>query len=57
MLLRGTVIVPTYRDRDSLAICLRALAVQDIDADAFEVIIANNNPEVAVPTSFSSRTT
>jgi GT2 family glycosyltransferase len=46
---KATVIVPTYRDWDNLVVCLRALAAQDIDSDVFEVIVANNNPEAAVP--------
>jgi hypothetical protein len=46
---KATVIVPTYRDWDNLAVCLRALAAQDIDPDTFEVIVANNNLEDAVP--------
>jgi GT2 family glycosyltransferase len=46
---KATVIVPTYRDWDNLAVSLRALAAQDIDPDTFEVIIANNNSEDAVP--------
>lgn len=51
MTVAASVIVPTYRDWDSLAGCLTALAKQDLNTDEFEIIVANNNPESAIPAS------
>lgn len=39
-----SVIIPTYRDWGRLAICLRALRLQTLSQDDFEVIIAINDP-------------
>jgi glycosyltransferase involved in cell wall biosynthesis len=44
-----SVIVPTYRDWDRLALLMASLARQDVPADAFEVIVVNNDPEAAPP--------
>jgi len=41
-----SIIVPTYKDWDRLALCLNALADQSYGRDNFEVIIVNNNPEL-----------
>lgn len=49
MSVKASVIVPTYRDWDALALCLGALSAQDLDPAAFEVIVADNNAQGAVP--------
>lgn len=46
---RVSVIVPTYRDWDRLALLMASLARQDVPEDAFEVIVVNNDPEAAPP--------
>lgn len=40
-----TVIVPTYRDWDRMALCLKALEQQRYPAHSMEIIIANNDPK------------
>lgn len=45
--LAASVIVPTYRDRESLAGCLACLARQDFPAERFEIVVADNDPEAA----------
>jgi len=49
----ASVIVPTYDDWDELQACVNCLARQDLPAAQFEVIIANNNAEEAVPPALS----
>ena len=44
-----SVIVPTYRDWTALQDCLDALAGQTVEADRFEILVANNNPAVDLP--------
>jgi GT2 family glycosyltransferase len=48
-----SVIIPTYRDWDRLALCLGALADQTYPADRFEIIVANNNPHDSMPEGYS----
>jgi len=48
---RASVIVPTYRDWEALAACLACLEAQTVPAQDIEILIANNNPEEAVPES------
>ena len=40
-----SVIIPVYRDWARLGSCLDALARQTLDADAFEIVLANNEPD------------
>lgn len=49
---RISVIIPTYRNWDSLAICLGALRLQTLSQDDFEVIIAINDPCSPAPSDF-----
>lgn len=44
-----TVLIPTYKDTDALMLCLTALSRQDYPAQAFEVIVINNNPDAQIP--------
>jgi glycosyltransferase involved in cell wall biosynthesis len=44
-----TIIIPTYRDWERLAKCIRALAHQSYDKNQFEVIIVNNDPKDTPP--------
>lgn len=39
---RVSVVVPTYRRPDLLARCLGALANQDLDAESYEIVVADN---------------
>lgn len=48
-----SVIVPTYRDWARLTKCLDALSVQTYPPHLFEVLVINNDPDDAVPPSFS----
>ena len=50
---RVSVIVPTYRDWDALAACLSCLRAQSLDPAAFEILVANNNPDAALPADFA----
>lgn len=45
----ASVIVPTYADWGALQHCLDCLAAQSVPADAFEIIVANNNASPGVP--------
>jgi GT2 family glycosyltransferase len=47
--LRVSVIVPTFRDWDGLARCLRALSSQTVPADTYEILIVNNDPDDPTP--------
>jgi len=47
-----SVIIPTYRDWDRLALCVEALSKQSYPAELFEVIIVNNDPEDLMPKDF-----
>ena len=42
MTLRVSVVVPTYRRPDMLGRCLAALAAQDMDPSAYEVVVADD---------------
>ena len=44
-----SVIIPVYRDWARLRSCLDALERQTIGPDAFEIILANNEPEAGYP--------
>lgn len=46
---RASVIVPTYRDWDALSACLDCLRAQTLAPEAFEILVANNNPVEAPP--------
>ena len=48
-----SVIIPTYRDWDSLQLCLDALVAQSLQIDDFEIIISNNEPSVVAPDGFT----
>lgn len=66
-----SVIVPAFRDWERLEQCLAALAAQSFPAEAFEIIVANNDPadpsrparlraqvrlvDVAAPGSYAAR--
>ncbi len=41
---RVSVVIPTYRRADLLARCLRAVLAQDLDADAYEVVVVDDEP-------------
>lgn len=40
-----SIIIPVFRNWDSLALCLQALANQSYPVDRFEIIVVNNDPE------------
>src|SRR5688500_8808816 len=44
-----SVIIPVYRDWSRLALCLDALERQTLGSDAFEIILANNEPDGDCP--------
>lgn len=44
-----SVIIPTFRDWDALKLCLNCLLKQDIDAESFEIIVANNHISADLP--------
>lgn len=44
-----SVVIPTYRDWDRLAICLSALRLQTLSQTDFEIIIADNDPGRPAP--------
>jgi GT2 family glycosyltransferase len=46
---KASVVIPTYKDWNGTADCLRALASQDLPLSEFEVIVVNNNPTADVP--------
>ena len=46
---QDSVIIPTFEDWGVLQLCLDCLARQTADPTLFEVIVANNNPDPAVP--------
>jgi len=48
-----SVIVPTWHDWGALAQCLDCLAAQTLPAEGFEILIANNNPEEALPPGYA----
>jgi len=48
-----SVIIPTYKDWDRLAVCLNALANQSYARDYFEIIVINNDPLNNVPDNFN----
>jgi glycosyltransferase involved in cell wall biosynthesis len=47
----ASVIIPTYKDWQTLQLCLDCLAAQTAPAERFEIVIANNNPGPEVPAS------
>lgn len=47
-----SIIVPTFRDWERMAICLQALANQTYPSDLLEIIIVNNDPKDQPPNSF-----
>lgn len=47
--LKISVIIPTFQDWDALKLCLNCLLKQDIDAELFEIIVANNNSSADLP--------
>ncbi|PTQ75480.1 glycosyltransferase [Celeribacter persicus] len=49
---RFSVILPTYQDWSALAGCLEALSRQTVGAEAFEIVIGNNNPAADLPADF-----
>lgn len=51
--LHASVIIPTFQDWARLQTCLNALAAQTLPQDAFEVIIANNDPATPLPDTFA----
>jgi len=44
-----SIIIPTYKDWDSLKLCLEALSNQTFRKDHYEVIIINNSPSETCP--------
>ncbi|MCG7601031.1 glycosyltransferase [Halomonas sp. McH1-25] len=44
-----SVIIPTFRDWDKLAVCLNALSVQDFPKDEYEIIVVNNDADTTPP--------
>ena len=48
-----SVIIPTYKDWDRLALCLAALQKQSYPQEKFEIIVVNNDPEDKVPANFN----
>jgi glycosyltransferase involved in cell wall biosynthesis len=50
MEVRFSIIIPTYKDWDNLRKCVASLTALDYPRDAYEVIIANNDPDPAMPT-------
>lgn len=48
-LVKASVVLPTYEDWESVAVCLEALKAQDLPLSEFEVIIVNNNKTSDVP--------
>lgn len=49
--IRVSVIVPTYRDWDRLALCLDALRRQTYPETLVEILIVNNDPQAMLPAS------
>lgn len=49
---RMSVIIPTYRDWNTLAVCLDALRKQSVAPEKFEIVVANNDPSMLVPSEF-----
>lgn len=48
-----SVIIPTYRDWDRLALCVEALSKQSYPRHCFEVVIINNDPNHPAPPQFT----
>lgn len=46
-----SIIIPTYRDNDSLIKCLKALDTQTYPKELFEVIVINNDPHTPISLS------
>lgn len=47
-----SVIIPTYRDWDRLALCLKSLDKQSYPKERFEIIVVNNDPNDHTPVGF-----
>lgn len=47
----ASVIIPTYKDWDTLQLCLDCLARQTVAPERFEIVVANNNKSREVPAS------
>lgn len=47
-----SVIIPTYRDWNSLSQSLRSLAAQTYSTDCFEILVVNNDPRDFPPADF-----
>lgn len=47
-----SVIIPTYRDWETLKECLKHLKNQTIPISSFEIVIVNNDPSDSVPEDF-----
>ncbi|MBW2304800.1 MAG: glycosyltransferase [Deltaproteobacteria bacterium] len=43
-----SIVIPTYRRRNSLRRALESLSCQTIDRHSFEVVVVNNSPEIGV---------
>lgn len=52
MNLKASVIIPTYRDWDTLKVCLGHLQKQTLSTSLFEVVIINNDPSELLPENF-----
>ncbi len=48
-----SVIIPTYKDWNRLALCMSALSSQAYPHDMFEIIVVNNDPKDQLPANFS----
>lgn len=49
MTIEASVIIPTYKDWETLQLCLDCLARQSVASARFEIVVANNNPAADVP--------
>lgn len=47
-----SIIIPTYRDWERLALCISALDKQTYSKDLFEVIIVNNDAQDQAPSNY-----
>jgi len=50
-----SVIIPTYRSNDTLHRCIAALEEQSYPTNRFEIIVVNNAPSEALPTSIDEK--
>jgi len=49
-----SIIIPTYCDWHRLSLCLESLKLQTYPGDAFEIIVANNNPADLPPLDYNT---